>query len=204
MQPVDDFQKVTAGLSIWQGYDPSVKIDLCSCAVRSGPDLFFIDPVRLAPEPLAELVSDATPAGIILTNGNHERGSAFFRKQFGIPVYAHTEAQGEFEVPVDHWIGADTPPPGGLTAVHLPGAAKGEIALHSAMNGGLLIMGDALIHIEPHGPALLPDKYCLDAKLMKRSLQILLQFSFEAMTFAHGLPVIAGAKKRLEQLLQSS
>jgi len=204
MKPVDDFQQVTEGLWFWQGYDPSVKTDLCSCAVQSGRDLFFIDPIPLAGEPLGELVSMAGPAGIILTNGNHERAAADYRKKFDIPVFAHEETEGEFGIGVDRWIadGASIAP--GLTAVSLPGVAKGEVAIHAGPGGGIVLMGDALINIEPFGFALLPDKYCVDAKLMKQSLRKLLQFSFEAMTFAHGLPVVSGAKKRLEQLLQSS
>jgi hypothetical protein len=204
MKPVDDFQQVAAGLFFWQGYEPSVKTDLCSCAVQSGADLYFIDPIPLAEDPLAELISVRRPAGIILTNGNHERAAAEYRKKFSIPVFAHADARGEFETEIDHWIQDGMQVAAGLTAVQLPGAAKGEIAIHSGINGGVALMGDALINIEPYGFSPLPDKYCIDAKLMKQSLRKLLQFSFEAMTFAHGLPVVSGAKKRLEQLLQSS
>jgi hypothetical protein len=39
---------------------------------------------------------------------------------------------------------------------------------------------------------------------MRESLQKLLQFSFETMTFAHGMPIVCGARKRLEQWLESS
>jgi hypothetical protein len=204
MKPVDDFQHVSAGLWFWQGYEPSVKTDLCSCAVLSGPGLYFIDPIPLGAEPLAELSAAAQPAGMILTNGNHERAAAEYRKRFNVPVFAHEEARGEFDIEADHWIADGATIGGDLTAVQLPGAPRGEIAIHSAAGGGVMLMGDALVNIEPRGFGFLPDKYCADAKLMKVSLRKLLQFSFDAMTFAHGLPVVSGAKKRLEQLLQSS
>jgi len=150
------------------------------------------------------LVGSFRPAGIILTNGNHERAAADYRKKFKIPVFAHADAKGEFEIGVDHWIADGEAIDDGLTAIHLPGAAKGEIAIRVAGGNGMVLMGDALIHVEPYGFALLPEKYCTDAKLMKQSLRKLLQFSFEAMTFAHGLPIVSGAKSRLEQLLQTS
>ena len=199
MSPVDDFQQVLPGLYFWQGYEASVKVDLCSTAIEAGGGLYFIDPIPLAKEPLAELVSATPPAGVILTNGNHERAAAFYQKQFKIPLFAHIEAQGELELLVDHWIQTDQSIVPGLSGIHLPGAAKGEIAIYSEL--GVMLMGDALIHIEPNGFDFLPDKYCLDSKLMKVGLRKLLQFSFEAMTFAHGLPIVSGAHKRLEQLL---
>lgn len=201
MQSVDDFQQVMAGICFWQGYDPALKVDLCSSTVQTGAGLYFIDPIPLAKEPLAELLSAATPAGIILTNGNHERAASDYRKKFNIPVFAHAEARGEFDIGVDHWVDGSAPLPDGLQAIHLPGAAKGEIAIHSGIHGGVMFVGDALINIPPHGFSFLPGKYCIDEKLMRQSLRKLLQFSFEAMTFAHGLPIVSGAKKRLEQLL---
>jgi len=204
MQPVDDLQQVTAGLWFWQGYEPSVKADLSSAALQIGGSLYFIDPILLADEPLDLLVSAARPAGIVLTNGNHERAAAAYREKFKAPIFAHGNAEGEFSIGIDHWLGDGSSIDGVLTAVHLPGAAKGEIAIHATAGGGVMLVGDALIHIEPQGVSFLPGKYCTDAKLMKKSLRKLLQFSFEAMTFAHGLPVVSGAKKRLEQLLQSS
>ena len=64
-----------------------------------------------------------------------------------------------------------------------------------------MIVGDALINFEPHGFGLLPAKYCLDANLMRRSLGKLLDHAFERMLFAHGTPILSGARVRVEQLL---
>ena len=201
MQSADDYQQVFPGLCFWQAYEASVKVELGSCSVQLGEDLYFIDPIRLDREPLAELVSSAKPTGIVLTNGNHERAAAWYKKQFNLPVYAHEEARGEFEVPVDHWIAGDGLIVPGLAAVALPGAAKGEIALHADLGHGVMLVGDALIHLEPNGLDFLPAKYCLNPKLMKSSLAKLLAFAFETLTFAHGLPIVTGAKRRLEEML---
>jgi glyoxylase-like metal-dependent hydrolase (beta-lactamase superfamily II) len=88
---------------------------------------------------------------------------------------------------------------GALEVIELPGAGAGEIALHSA--AGAMHVGDALIHLEPMGFAPLPDKYCADARELRRSLGKLLRFDFELLTFAHGLPLTAPARSRLESLL---
>ena len=42
----------------------------------------------------------------------------------------------------------------------LPGAAAGEVAFYRADGRGLVMVGDALIHMGSHGFAVLPDKYC--------------------------------------------
>ena len=78
------------------------------------------------------------------------------------------------------------------------------MALHYDDDGGTMVVGDALINFEPHGFALLPAKYCPNSKLMRRSLAKLLDYSFERMLFAHGTPILSGARASLEQLLATS
>ena len=65
-----------------------------------------------------------------------------------------------------------------------------------------MIMGDALINFEPYGFTFLPAKYCSNAKMMRRSLPKLLDYSFDRMLFAHGTPIVCGARQRLEELLR--
>jgi hypothetical protein len=89
----------------------------------------------------------------------------------------------------------------GLTAVAIEGGPLGEIAVHHDADGGTMVVGDALINFGPHGFALLPAKYCSDFKLMRRSLSKLLEYDFERMLFAHGTPLLSGARGRLEHLL---
>jgi hypothetical protein len=59
-----------------------------------------------------------------------------------------------------------------------------------------------LINFEPYGFVLLPAKYSSNFKLMRRSLSKLLDYSFERMLFAHGLPILSHARERLELLLK--
>jgi hypothetical protein len=80
----------------------------------------------------------------------------------------------------------------------------GEIAIHYEGDGGTMVIGDALINFEPYGFALLPAKYCSDFKLMRRSLPKLLDYAFERMLFAHGTPLLSGARERLEFLLAAN
>ena len=201
MKPVAEIQRLNRRIVFWQAYEPAVKTDLCAHAFLTPQGWVLVDPIPLGEGPLAELGREAATAAIILTSANHERAAGDLGKNAGVPVCAHACAKGELSVGIDQWI-EDGGQVRGFTAIHLPGFAAGEIALHSTDGQGTMMMGDALINLEPRGFSMLPDKYCAKPKVARKSLQKLLQFSFEVMTFAHGLPIIAGARRRLEQLLQ--
>jgi Metallo-beta-lactamase superfamily len=198
MPRADEFQQVTGGLYFWQAYDPAVKVDLSCCARRTPRGLVFIDPIPLARPALAELCEVAPPAAIILTNGNHARAAADFRKRLSIPILAHAAAVPELGLAVDQEIADGETVLDEFTVTTLPGAVAGEIALSA---GGVMNVGDALIHLAPYGFTLLPEKYCTDAKEMRVSLGKLLRFPFEVLTFAHGLPLVSQARQRLADLL---
>jgi hypothetical protein len=192
VRPIDEIQQVRSNLLCWSAYDPSVKADLSCCAVLTGAGMLFIDPLPLAEEPLAELAAAGQPLGVIVTNGNHERASTFFSAHFSVPIYSCAPLPGAIA------ISESAPPPGVERIVELPGFGEGEIAL---LHDGILVMGDALIHLDPQGFSVLPEKYCSDPKTGRASLRKLLRLSFEVMTFAHGPPLVREPRRRLKELL---
>ncbi len=199
MPRAEEFQLVTPQLAFWQAYEPAVKAELSCCATVTPAGLVFIDPIPLAKPALEELAQLAPPAAIVCTNGNHVRAAEAFRARFSIPICAHPAAISELGITVDREIREGDTIAGTLEVIELPGAGPGEIALHSA--NGAMHIGDALIHLEPMGFTFLPDKYCSDPQEMRRSLGKLLRFNFELLSFAHGLPLTAKARHRLESLL---
>jgi glyoxylase-like metal-dependent hydrolase (beta-lactamase superfamily II) len=164
----DEIHHVAPGLYLWQAYDPAVKCDLTSAALKIGSQLLLIDPIPLIAEALEELLEQGTPAAIVCTNANHARGAGEFRKRFGTKIVAHREAQGGLEVNADDWIDDGACLLDAVEVCSVPGASPGEIALRF---GPIVCLGDAVIHLPDHGFALLPDKYCSDAKLLRHSLQ---------------------------------
>jgi hypothetical protein len=187
MAVASEIELIAPGLRLWRVYDPAVKAELYATAITIAESTYLIDPVRLAPDALAELSSQNVIAGVVVTNENHQRAAAEFADEFKAPVYSD----------------GSQPFPPGLTAVQIEGAVRGEIAVHSEAAGGVMIMGDALINFEPYGFTFLPAKYCSNVKVMRRSLPKLLDYSFERMLFAHGTPILTGARRRLEQLLEN-
>jgi hypothetical protein len=198
MARAEEVQQVRPGLYFWQAYEPAVKVDLSCCARRTGRGLVFIDPIPLAKAALEELLSIETPAGIVLTGGNHARAAEEYRERFSIPIHAHAGAVEELGLAVDHIVVEGDMVMDELTVITLPGSTPGEFALHG---GETCHVGDALIHLAPMGFSLLPDKYCDSPKELRRSVEKLLRFPFELLTFAHGLPIVARARQRLAQLL---
>ena len=196
-----DIATVAPGLFTWQAYDGSVKADLCSSAVATTAGLVLIDPIQLAPAPLAELTCHGSITGIVVTNENHERAAAEFVATSHAPVFMHEILQDRIGLPNLVRVPDNSAISAGLTAVHVDGAPAGEIALIYTENGGTLVVGDALINFEPYRFTFLPAKYCTDSKVMRRSLAKLLDYRFERILFAHGTPIIRDGRGRLEQLL---
>ena len=195
----DEVQRVTDSLYFWQVFDPAVKVDLSCCAVRGSDGWVLIDPIPLTGDAVAELLEEVQPASIVLTSGNHERAAALYRERFGIPVLAHPDALPELGLTVDQLIREGDSISGDISVVELPGAAPGEIALHSSTG---LHLGDALINLEPHGLVFLPEKYCTDFRKLRENVRKLLNVEFALMTFAHGLPLLNRPRQKLVQLFE--
>lgn len=183
MASAAEIEPVGPGLRIWRAYEPAVNADLFSSAIAVGGAVYLIDPIPLAPDAQAALEKLGVIAGIVITNENHTRAADCFAGQFHVPIYGRGFTAG------------------GLIAVTIDGAAPDEIAVYCEADEGTLIVGDALINFEPYGFALLPAKYCSNRKTMRDSLSNLLDYSFKRLLFAHGTPILSGARGRLEQLL---
>ena len=183
-------------LAVCQTFDAKMKADLFASLVQTSAGSFLIDPFAVDDETISEFTHGRVIAGIIVTNENHVRASDYFSRSFSAPVYAHADAA----VPGSRDIFALSDD---LQIVQIAGAAKGEVALFLRMDGGTVVIGDALINFGSHGFSLLPSKYCADIKLMRQSLTQLVELRFERLLFAHGAPILSGARDRLAALLET-
>lgn len=198
MTPADEIHRVTPTLFVWQAYEPAVKCELSSAAFNTGSGLILVDPIPLEGGALQELLEVDTPVMIVCTNANHARAAEEYRNLFGVKIVAHREASPELEVTPDEWLEDGARLLNAVDVCAVPGASAGEIALRF---NEVVYLGDAIVNLAGHGFTLLPDKYCLDAKLLRQSLQKLLRWQFSILTFAHGLPLTTQAHGRLASLL---
>lgn len=182
----ESFQ-LSPDVTVTKRYDPAVKAELWSTAISHNANRIAIDPFDCDAQ-------DCT--AIVLTNENHLRAAPSLASRLKIPIFAHPSVAGTFH-PISHGSTvADL-----LSVIEIAGAPTGEIALLDRRDSGTLVMGDALINFGDNGFALLPAKYCRDQRAMRRSLRQLLDLQFERMLFAHGEPLTANARQRLETLL---
>jgi Metallo-beta-lactamase superfamily len=201
MARVRDIDEISPGIFVWQTYDKTVKADLFSTAIETGAGTYVVDPIPLDLDSLLGLGMHRKVTGIYVTNANHARAAAEFAEAFSVPIYVHDALRGTADFPSAIALREGEMFAPGLTGIMLDGGPAGEMALYCHENGGTMVIGDALINFEPHGFCLLPAKYCLDARLMRRSLRKLLDHAFDRMLFAHGTPILSGARERVEQLL---
>lgn len=197
----EDINEFPPGISVWHAYDPVVKAELFSTALKTSLGTYLVDPIPINHPEAAALVKHVV--GICITNSNHIRAVAEFAESTSAPIFVHHELAGTLDFPNAVGVTGNRQLSQGLTAIMIDGGPLGEMALHYVEDGGTMIIGDALINFDPHGFGFLPAKYCRNAKLMRRSLTKLLDFSFDRMLFAHGTPILSKARTSLEQLLAS-
>jgi len=197
-----EIQHLSPHASLWCAYDPSVKAELFSTAIASLNGTCLIDPIPLDPASLVELQARNSIFAIAITNQNHWRGAAELRSQLSVKIYAHEAAQLPESAQTFTAISDGQQIAPDLKVITIDGAAPGEIALFSSIEGGSLIVGDALINFEPYGFTFLPPKYCSDHRTMKKSLRRLMDLEIARIFFAHGSPIVSQAADRLRGLLE--
>ncbi len=199
MKPATNLREIVPGLWAWSSLQEEWKVDFSCCAWNDKGGLVLVDPVKLDDANLAKLEKVSKPSAILLTSQNHERDVDWFRARYGIKVHVHRDAVPGIDITPDELFSDGARLPGGLTAVHSPGTCSSETAFHTPDQGGILLIGDALMNTS-QGLVFLPDDYCKDSKQSRESVRKLLALSFETMTFAHGDPIARGAKAKLKAL----
>jgi glyoxylase-like metal-dependent hydrolase (beta-lactamase superfamily II) len=194
MKPVPEYHQITDDLFIWHGYNPECKTDCSSTALRTPGGFILIDPVRLEEQAIERMVGDDRVGAILLTNGNHLRGSLYEKERLDVPIYAPEGAHQD--VPADYLVNPGELLFQRLKAIPLAGARSGETAY---LGPDVLVIGDAVVNID--GLQILPEKYCENFALLRESLRILPSLSFNIVCFAHGLPIVGKARERMAAIL---
>jgi glyoxylase-like metal-dependent hydrolase (beta-lactamase superfamily II) len=85
--------------------------------------------------------------------------------------------------------------PGGLTAIHAPGHAAGQLCFFWPRHGGVLFAADACGNLPRLGYSILYE----DLALAERTLARLARLEFQVACFGHGNPLLPGAAARFRQ-----
>lgn len=197
MKEISEYHQLTDSLFVWNGFNPECKTDCSSTAVLTPEGLVLIDPIRLDEQALERMTGHGRIAAILLTSGNHGRDSLYEKERLDVPIYAPFGAKEE--VSANYWVKDGEILFQTIKAVELLGGAMGETAY---LAPGVLILGDAVINLD--GLQILPDKYCGNARLLRESLRVISSLDFQIACFAHGLPLVEGAREKLSALAEAS
>jgi glyoxylase-like metal-dependent hydrolase (beta-lactamase superfamily II) len=197
-----ELREIAKNLHGWTSFHPQWKVDFNSYALKTGEGVVFIDPLKVEPAVLQQIEALGEPIGIFLTNAHHDRDSDWFRKKYGIQIYAHEKAKADCDTKIDVLLMDGERLPGGVKAVHLPGSSASETAYYVKSGGGIILMGDTLLNQGDKGLTLLPEPYIEDKKQALKSLQRLLVLDFKIITFAHGNPIVGNAKSEITNFLK--
>ncbi|HLK43514.1 MAG TPA: MBL fold metallo-hydrolase [Thermoleophilia bacterium] len=168
-----------------------------SQAFADGDGAVLVDPLRLAPEALADL---PRPAAAVLTAKCHQRSAWRYRAEFGIEVWAPLDAPPADEKP-DHHYGEGDRLPGGLRAVLTPGPEPIHYCLLLEQGGGVLFCSDLLARGADGDLRFVPPEYHDDPAETRRSVERLLQLDFSILCLDHGPPVVDDPHAAIARLL---
>jgi glyoxylase-like metal-dependent hydrolase (beta-lactamase superfamily II) len=203
LQPAKQLQRVSPHLVHWAAYHDEWHVSFDSFALITSEGVVLIDPVKPDDHVLDRIRALGDMRGIYLTNANHDRDSAWFRSNWALTLLAHTDARTACDTAVDATFADDALVLPGVTAIALTGSAPGSVAFHVASDGGIVLVGDVLLHDPTKGLELLPDKYCVNPQQARASLSRLLDWEFQVAGFAHGAPIVANAKNQIASFLKN-
>jgi glyoxylase-like metal-dependent hydrolase (beta-lactamase superfamily II) len=189
------------GVLTWSRPSPRHGYDFNGALVLHADGNLCIDPVEPGAEVLDRLAKEGV-ARILLTNRNHVRAAGPVRERTGARVAIHPADAAyarEQGAPIDEEL-LPGEAVGPFTVVGVPGKSPGEVALHDPARR-LLVVGDAVIGHPPGRLSLLPERVLDDPALLRASLRRLLALHFEALWLGDGVPLRAGGKARLSELI---
>jgi hypothetical protein len=190
-------EEVLDGVFHWRAEHPRIKFAVdCHFVAASGT---AIDP--LLPEEGIEWFDDRGVRRVVLSNRHHLRHAPELAERFGCPILCHESGLHEFE---------DGPPVTGfafgerlcedLVALEMGGICPDDTVLRVDGGGGALLFADALINygavgFVPHN-LIGEDPEAVKGAIRERC-STLLDEQFENLLFAHGDPLLGGAREAL-------
>ncbi len=189
------------GIWSWSRRSERHGYDFNGTLVRHAAGNLCIDPVEPDAATLDRL-AELGVARVLITNRNHVRAANAVRERTGALVAIHAAdadyargqgAQLDAALSVGERVGP-------CSVVGVPGKSAGEIALFDAARR-ILVVGDAVIGHPPAQLSLLSERVIDDPALLRASLRRVLELDFEAIVVGDGVPILAGARERLRELV---
>jgi hypothetical protein len=201
-------KELLPGVFHWKTFHEGIQAYVHSYYINATDPAVVVDP-RVPAQGLEWFEIHGVPEHAYLTNRHHYRHSDRFAERFGLQVWCHKDGLHEFshgEKVRGFAHGKELP--GGILALKVGVLCPEETALYLPINGGLLCIGDAIVRGQGR-LGFVPD-YLMgdDPEGVKRGLRKVFQKhlrerEFDSLLFAHGAPLIGGARDNLQRFLDS-
>jgi len=194
-------RELLPGIETWGKLSERHGYDFNGTFVRHAAGNLCIDPVEPDAATLDRLAALGV-ARVLITNRNHVRAANAVRERTGAAVAIHPAdadyardqgAQLDAALSVGESVGP-------FSVVAMPGKSPGEVALFDPARR-ILVVGDAVIGNPPAKLSLLSERVIDDPALLRASLRRALELGFDAILVGDGVPILAGARERLRELV---
>lgn len=196
-------EKLSEKVYTWFRYSDRLGYDLNGYYLSSEEGNLLVDPPGLTDDEADEIESLGEPQLLLITNYTHWRQAPSFLERWAVPVAAH-----EIEVPrlprVDRTLSDGERLPGGWRVLFVPGKSRGEIALHTEGERGILLVGDIMIGEPPGLLRLLPDEKIEDKPALLESLRRIAGLEFETLLVGDGQSILRGAGPIVRELAKAA
>jgi glyoxylase-like metal-dependent hydrolase (beta-lactamase superfamily II) len=199
-------REITPGVFHWMAPHPRIQMDVSSYYVAGSATV--LDPM-VPPDAGLDWFGDERPVEhIVLTNRHHHRDSKQFVEAFEpgpvlVPESGLHEYEGKDLEVAGYAIGEEVAP--GIVSHDVGAICPDDMALE-IRSAGALAMADGLIH---YGRLMfVPDNLMDEPEKTKqglvRSFRELLDVDFDTLLFAHGEPLVGGAKEALREFVDKN
>ncbi|MDR4461297.1 MAG: hypothetical protein MRJ67_12425 [Nitrospirales bacterium] len=193
---------ILPNISEWSWFSEEKQLYFNGHLLTVGEHRILVDPPPMNVSDRAMIQRGGALDYIVLTNRDHEREAANFRKTFNCRVMVPELDAKEMTIPTDKTYKDGELLPGGIWAVQLSHQkSPGESALFLQQGAGVLIVGDGIIGDPPGSLRLLPTEKYVDIVQARDGLRRLLKYTFDSLLVGDGTSILTGAKPVLEQLL---
>jgi glyoxylase-like metal-dependent hydrolase (beta-lactamase superfamily II) len=196
-------EKLSEKVYTWSRYSDRLGYDLNGYYLSSDAGNLLVDPPGMTDDEADEIESLGEPQLLVITNHTHWRQTPDLLARWDVPVAAH-----EVEVPrlprVDRTLSDGERLPGGWQVLFVPGKSRGEIALYTGEDGGILLVGDTLIG-EPAGRVrLLPDEKIEDKAALLESLRRIAGLELEILLVGDGQSILSDAGPLVRDFIEAA
>ena len=196
-------KQLLPGIWQWSWFSEEKQLDFNGLFLTVGEHKIVVDPPPMTAEAGTLIRRQGGVDYIIVTNRDHAREAAAYRKDFGCQLFVPESDAAQMELQPTKTFKDGELLPGGIWVIQLNGQkSPGESALFIQQGPGTLIVGDALIGKPAGSLRLLPPEKYADPEKAKDGLRRLLKYKFETILVGDGTSIMTGAKQVVERALQ--